>query len=52
MSVGAEEEHFVKSSGLAADGGDFDAARPGAGREADRKYYFQYSHLQETWQEA
>jgi hypothetical protein len=51
MSVGAEEEHFVKSSGLAADGGDFDAARPGAGREADRKYYSVLS-LQETWQDA
>jgi hypothetical protein len=30
------EEH-VKSSGLVADGGDFDASRPGAGREADRE---------------
>ncbi|EAQ91375.1 predicted protein [Chaetomium globosum CBS 148.51] len=29
-------EEYVKSSGLAADGGDFDASRPGAGREADR----------------
>ncbi|KAL8397717.1 hypothetical protein RB594_004427 [Gaeumannomyces avenae] len=29
-------EKFVKASGLAADGGDFDAANPGAGREADR----------------
>ncbi|KAH6604078.1 hypothetical protein Trco_007524 [Trichoderma cornu-damae] len=28
-------EH-VKKAGLAADGGDFDAAKPGAGREADR----------------
>lgn len=27
-----------KSTGLAADGGDFDATKPGAGREADRKY--------------
>ncbi|KAK1827903.1 putative glycine-rich cell wall structural protein 1 protein [Podospora conica] len=27
---------YVKSSGLVADGGDFDAAKPGAGREADR----------------
>lgn len=27
----------MKSSGLAADGGDFDATKPGAGREADRK---------------
>lgn len=31
-------ELYVKSSGLKADGGDFDAAAPGAGREADRKY--------------
>ena len=30
-------EQWVKSSGLAADGGDFDATKPGAGREADRK---------------
>lgn len=30
-------EQYVKSSGLAADGGDFDATKPGAGREADRK---------------
>lgn len=30
-------ELYVKASGLAADGGDFDAAKPGAGREADRK---------------
>lgn len=29
-------EKYVKSQGLAADGGDFDAAKPGAGREADR----------------
>ncbi|KAJ9154993.1 hypothetical protein NKR23_g2212 [Pleurostoma richardsiae] len=29
-------EQYVKSSGLKADGGDFDASRPGAGREADR----------------
>ncbi|KAL8365993.1 hypothetical protein RB595_004666 [Gaeumannomyces hyphopodioides] len=29
-------EKLVKASGLAADGGDFDAANPGAGREADR----------------
>ncbi|KAI5811044.1 hypothetical protein DFH27DRAFT_6086 [Peziza echinospora] len=27
---------YIKSTGLAADGGDFDAARAGAGREADR----------------
>ncbi|KAJ2974039.1 hypothetical protein NQ176_g6261 [Zarea fungicola] len=29
-------EQYVKSSGLHADGGDFDATKPGAGREADR----------------
>ncbi|KAK5664005.1 hypothetical protein OQA88_219 [Cercophora sp. LCS_1] len=29
-------ELYVRSSGLKADGGDFDAAKPGAGREADR----------------
>ncbi|RYP25801.1 hypothetical protein DL767_008260 [Monosporascus sp. MG133] len=29
-------EHYVKSSGLQADGGDFDVTKPGAGREADR----------------
>jgi hypothetical protein len=29
-------EKYVKSSGLKADGGDFDAAAAGAGREADR----------------
>ncbi|KAI8289506.1 hypothetical protein K4K59_006575 [Colletotrichum sp. SAR11_240] len=29
-------EKYVKSTGLAADGGDFDATKPGAGREADR----------------
>ena len=30
-------EIWVKSSGVAADGGDFDATKPGAGREAERK---------------
>jgi len=29
-------DKYEKSTGLAADGGDFDATRPGAGREADR----------------
>ncbi|XXG96516.1 hypothetical protein Hte_002799 [Hypoxylon texense] len=29
-------EKYVKTSGLKADGGDFDATKPGAGREADR----------------
>lgn len=32
-------EQYVKSSGLKADGGDFDATKPGAGREADRMSY-------------
>lgn len=30
-------EKYVKTTGLQADGGDFDATKPGAGREADRK---------------
>lgn len=33
-------EKYVKSSGMKADGGDFDAAAPGAGKEADRKCTF------------
>lgn len=33
---GTGEKH-VKATGLAADGGDFDATKPGAGSEADRK---------------
>lgn len=32
-------EQYVKTSGLQADGGDFDATKPGAGKEADRKYF-------------
>lgn len=28
-------EQYVKSTGLAADGGNFDATKPGAGKEAD-----------------
>lgn len=31
-------EQVVHASGLAADGGDFDASKPGAGREADREF--------------
>lgn len=31
-------EKYIKSTGLQADGGDFDATRAGAGREADRKF--------------
>jgi hypothetical protein len=30
-------ENYIKSKGTKADGGDFDAAKPGAGREANRK---------------
>lgn len=30
-------EKYVRTSGLQADGGDFDATKPGAGKEADRK---------------
>ncbi|KAG6005499.1 hypothetical protein E4U21_007893 [Claviceps maximensis] len=29
-------EKYVKTTGVAADGGDFDAIKPGAGKEADR----------------
>ena len=29
-------EQYIKSSGVKAEGGDFDATKPGAGREADR----------------
>lgn len=35
----ATEEEYVESSGLAADGGDFDVTKPGAGLEADRECY-------------
>jgi len=33
-------ELYVKSSGMKADGGDFDATKPGAGKEADREFPF------------
>lgn len=36
QSKGTGEQH-VKTTGFAADGGDFDATKPGAGIEADRK---------------
>lgn len=43
-------ELYVRTSGLAADGGDFDASRPGAGREADRKFFLPtYTNLT-RWQ--
>lgn len=32
-------EKYVKSSGMKADGGDFDASNPGAGKEADRMFF-------------
>lgn len=32
-----KEDEYITASGFAADGGDFDASKPGAGREADRK---------------
>jgi hypothetical protein len=35
---------YVMSTGVSADGGDFDAAKPGAGKEADRKNS-RYSNL-------
>ena len=34
---GGTGEKYIKSTGTAADGGDFDATKPGAGREADRE---------------
>ena len=37
-------EKYIKSSGLKADGGDFDATRPGAGREADRMFPLHSCH--------
>ena len=40
--VGGKGLKYVKSSGLVADGGNFDAAKPGAGREADREFFFFY----------
>jgi hypothetical protein len=36
-------EQWVKSTGLKADGGNFDASAPGAGREADRMCFFPHS---------
>lgn len=32
-------EQWVKTSGMHADGGDFDATKPGAGREAERAWH-------------
>lgn len=39
---GTGEKHG-QSSGMNADGGDFDATNPGAGREADREFLFRLS---------
>ncbi|KAK4194272.1 hypothetical protein QBC40DRAFT_38230 [Triangularia verruculosa] len=56
-SVDTQEDHesgtgelYVRSSGLKADGGDFDAAKPGAGKEADRLMEEEklHSHTRET----
>jgi hypothetical protein len=33
-------QKYVKSTGVKAEGGDFDATKPGAGKEAYRKSYF------------
>jgi hypothetical protein len=38
-------EEWVKTSGIAAEGGDFDATKPGAGREATRKLSSTYIAL-------
>ena len=36
---------YVRSSGMKADGGDFDATKPGAGKEADREFLLLLLHL-------
>ncbi|KAH6890318.1 hypothetical protein B0T10DRAFT_315880 [Thelonectria olida] len=40
-------QEYVRSSGFAADGGDFDATKPGAGREADRLWEEKGNHPDE-----
>ncbi len=40
-------EKWVKTTGMAADGGDFDATKPGAGKEAERKSQTQPYEM--TW---
>ncbi|KAF4944244.1 hypothetical protein FGADI_12845 [Fusarium gaditjirri] len=42
-----KEDEYVTASGFAADGGDFDASKPGAGREADRLMEQKGIHLGE-----
>lgn len=39
-SEGGTGEKYEKSTGVAAEGGDFDASRPGAGREAEYAFPF------------
>ncbi|RGP69757.1 hypothetical protein FLONG3_7709 [Fusarium longipes] len=43
-----KEDEYVTASGFAADGGDFDASKPGAGREADRLMEQKGVHLGES----
>ncbi|KAH7228880.1 hypothetical protein BKA60DRAFT_590011 [Fusarium oxysporum] len=43
-----KEDEYVTASGFAADGGDFDASKPGAGREADRLMEQKGIHLGES----
>ncbi|KAF5963421.1 hypothetical protein FBULB1_13404 [Fusarium bulbicola] len=43
-----KEDEYVTASGFAADGGDFDASKPGAGREADRLMGQKGIHLGES----
>jgi hypothetical protein len=42
-----KEDEYITASGFAADGGDFDASKPGAGREADRLMEQKGVHLGE-----
>lgn len=43
-----KEDEYITASGFAADGGDFDATKPGAGREADRLMEQKGVHLGES----
>lgn len=38
-------EEIVKATGFAAEGGDFDASKPGAGSEATRKYFLKSDNI-------
>ncbi len=42
-------QKYVRSTGLKAEGGDFDAAKPGAAKEADRKPYTMLVRVLEKW---